>query len=237
MMEEVGMMNNFKKFPSKEQLTDELASHIALILQEAIDEKGKTSILLSGGNTPKEFFKKLSTFDIPWESVYIGLVDERWVPKEHKDSNELLVKEYLMQNNASKANFVGMYINDKEPNECEIVCSDNYKKMLYPFDLVVLGMGADSHTASLFPNNKKLKEAYDLENNSLCIAITPNDAPHKRMSLTLGAILSAKNIILHIEGKEKLKVYEEASKSNDILKNPISAVLNNTDSEVEVYYA
>ncbi len=88
-------------------------------------------------------------------------------------------------------------------------------------------MGNDSHTASLFPNNEKLKEAFDLENENLCISITPQTAPYERMSLTLGAILSAKNIILHIQGEEKLKVYEKALVSTDIYKTPISAVLNN----------
>ncbi len=234
-MEEVGTMNSLKFFSSKEQLLEELCFHISQILEEGINQNGSASLLVSGGSTPKPLFEKLSIIDISWEKVTIALVDERWVPNTNKDSNELLVKENLLQNKASKAKFVGMYIENKDVDKAQSEVSKKYKT-IYPFDIVVLGMGNDSHTASLFPNNKKLKEAYDLENENLCISITPDTAPYKRMSLTLGGILSAKNIILHIEGEEKLKVYEDALKSNDIFKTPISAVLNNKKTDVEVYH-
>lgn len=229
-------MNNFKHFDSKEELVEELSSNIAQILVETIDDKGRASLLVSGGSTPKPLFEKLSNIDIPWEKVTISLVDDRWLVPTHKDSNELLVKENLMQNFASKAKFVGMYIDGKSAYESDEDCSFTYENHVYPFDVIILGMGGDSHTASLFPENIKLKEAYDLENESLCISIKPDTAPYDRMSLTLQAILSAKNIILHIEGEEKLDVYEKALKSDDIFKTPISAVLNNK-KDIEVYHA
>ena len=231
------MMNSFKKFSSKEELASELASNVALLLQEAIDDKGRASLLLSGGNTPKEFLNRLSTFNITWSSVFVGLVDERWVPNDHPDSNEFFIKENLLQNSAKEANFIGMYMPNKEPEECEDICSKRYKKMLCPFDVLILGMGTDSHTASLFPNNERLKEAYNLKEEKLCISILPDNAPHPRMSLSLGAILSSKNLILHIEGEKKLQVYENALKTDDIFMTPISAVLLNKEAELEVYYA
>lgn len=231
------MMTNFKNFNTKEQLLEKLSSHIIELLEKAIDENGKASLLVSGGSTPKPLFEKLSKYDISWEKVVISLVDDRWVPVDHKDSNELLVKENLMQNFASKAKFVGMFIDGKTAFESDIECSKIYEKELFPFDVIVLGMGGDSHTASLFPNNEKLEEAYNLENKNLCISIKPTTAPHDRMSLTLQAILGAKNIILHIEGEEKLDVYEKALKSDDIYATPISAVLNSKNKNVEVYHA
>lgn len=235
-MEEVGTMNNFKSFGNKEELLNELSSNIIQIIEESIEENGKASLLVSGGSTPKPLFEKLSNIDIPWDKVIISLVDDRWVPSNHKDSNELLVKENLMQNFASKANFVGMYIENKTAYESDIDCSKAYQRNVYPFDVIILGMGGDSHTASLFPNNEKLEKAYDLENTNLCISIKPTTAPHDRMSLTLQGILGAKNIILHIEGEEKLKVYEDALKSTDIYATPISAVLNNEEKDIEVYH-
>lgn len=236
-MEEVGTMTSFKSFTKKETLLDELTSNIVQVLKESIDKNAKASLLVSGGSTPKPLFEKLSNIDIAWDKVVISLVDDRWLDPSHKDSNELLVKKNLMQNFASKASFVGMYIDGKSAYDSDELCSKTYQEKVYPFDVVILGMGGDSHTASLFPKNEKLKEAYDLENKNLCISIKPDTAPYDRMSLTLGAILSAKNIILHIEGEEKLKVYEEALKSDDIFKTPISAVLNNENVEVEVYHA
>ena len=235
-MEEVGTMTNFKSFENKEQLLNKLSLSIVQMLQDAIRLNGKASLLVSGGSTPKPLFQKLSNIDIPWEKVVISLVDDRWVPSNHEDSNELLVKENLIQNFANKATFVGMYIDGKTAFQSDNDCSIKYEKEVFPFDVIVLGMGGDSHTASLFPNNEKLVEGYDLENKNLCISIKPTTAPHDRMSLTLQGILSAKNIILHIEGEEKLKVYEEALESNDIFACPISAVLNNKDKEIEVYH-
>ena len=128
-----------------------------------------------------------------------------------------------------------MYIPQVNAKLGQKICSKIYKKELYPFDLVILGMGNDAHTASLFPNNEKLKEAFDLNNEELCISIKPQTAPYERMSLTLKSILSATNIFLHIEGKEKIKVYNEALNSKDIYQTPISAVLNQSFKKVEVY--
>lgn len=229
------MMNNFKSFHKKEDLLSELSSHIAQILHETILQKGKATLLVSGGNTPKPLFEKLSNIDIPWDKVNIALVDERWISNTNKDSNEFLVKENLLKNKASKGNFIGMYKEGKSSKESEDAVSKIYEK-IFPFDIVVLGMGNDSHTASLFPNNERLKEAFDLENNNLTIAITPDTALYERMSLTLKGILEAQNIFLHIEGEEKLEVYEKALESNDFYKTPISAVLKNEKKDVEVYY-
>ena len=231
------MMNNFKNFETKEELLENLSSRIINLLIESIDKRGKSSLLVSGGSTPKPLFKKLSNSDINWEKVTISLVDDRWLPSNHKDSNELLVKQNLLQNKASKANFVGMYIDEKTAFESDDECSLLYKNSVYPFDIIILGMGADSHTASLFPNNEKLAKAYDLNNENLCISIKPDTAPYNRMSLTRKAILSAKNLILHIEGEEKLKVYKDALESTDIYKTPISSILNEKSKDIEVYHA
>lgn len=231
------MSNIFNSFTNKESLVLELSKNISNCLNESIKEKGKASLLVSGGSTPKPLFQILSKLDIAWEKVTIALVDERWIDSKHKDSNELLVKDNLIQNLASKANFVGMYLNDKEAFDSDEECSSIYQNKVYPFDVIVLGMGTDAHIASLFPDNIKLEEAYDLKNSNLCISIKPETAPYKRMSLTLQGILSAKKIILHIEGSEKLKVYNEAISLNDKFKMPIASVLNQNIKDIEVYHA
>lgn len=237
-MEEAGTMSSiFYNFETKESLISKLSKRIASYLEKSINENGKASLLVSGGSTPKPLFEKLSKIDISWDKVIISLVDERWVSSEHKDSNELLVKSNLLQNFAKKAKFVGMYLDGKDASEADEECSKIYKNSVYPFDVIILGMGGDAHTASLFPENERLNEAYNLENENLCISIKPTTAPHKRMSLTLKAILSAKHIILHIEGEEKLKVYEEAISLDDKYKMPIASVLNQEIKEVEVYHA
>lgn len=236
-MEEVGMTNkniHFHSFKNGIELRDKLCNAITVQLQNAIRKKGKASLLVSGGNTPKPLFAMLSKSDILWEKVSVGLCDERWVSPLHADSNEKLVRDTLLQGNAKMAKFIGMY-NEKAISES--TCSEKTKAELYPFDVVVLGMGSDGHTASLFPFNERLEEAFDLTRDTLCIAIKPKMAPHNRMSLTLKAILSAKNLFLHIEGSEKLDVYEKALKGKNSFEMPIRAVLHQNTKDLEVYYA
>lgn len=223
-------------FGKQDDLIEALSQSILAQLQEAIETKGKASLLVSGGSTPKPLFEKLKQASLEWEKVSIGLCDERWVPSSHEDSNEQFVKDFLLQQKAGKAKFVGMYKEGMEADEAEEVCSQDMGQLL-PFDVLILGMGADAHTASLFPENKKLKEAFDLTNQNLCISIEPKSAPHMRMSLTLSAILSAEHLYLHFEGKEKRAVYEEAISGEDRYMMPIRSVLNQDIKDIEVYYA
>jgi len=235
-MEEVGTMSRIEhSFASKSELVDTLSKSITEALQRAIEKKGYATLMLSGGSTPKPLFEKLSHCDIDWQSVRIGLCDERWIDPEHKDSNEHLVRQYLLQEHAKEARFIGMY-EDKSIGEAQLTCNERLKELLYPFDVVVLGMGTDGHTASLFPNNSKLAQAFDVDNKNLCISIEPKNAPYSRMSLTLHAILSASHIFLHFEGEEKLAVCKQALASNDSYAMPIRAVLEQAEKDIEVYY-
>jgi 6-phosphogluconolactonase len=234
----VGMKSNIHlhRFSQSDLLVAELAASILKNLEEAITAKGKASLLVSGGSTPKKLFEKLSKSDIAWENVTIGLVDERWVDANHDDSNAKLVATHLLQNHASKASFSPMYIENVEAIDAESACEQNMKASLAPFDVIILGMGGDAHTASLFPDNERLEQAYDMNSEKVCIAIEPATAPHMRMSLTLQAILHVKHLYLHIEGEEKLHVFNDAL-NGDAYKQPISTILNQDLCDVEVYHA
>lgn len=224
-------------FKGQEELIEELAKSILANLQSAIDEKGSASLLVSGGSTPKPLFEKLSSTPFAWEKVTIGLCDERWVDSSHEDSNEQFVKKILLQNEASSATFIGMYNEQTDMQMAEEECSKRIASALFPFDVMILGMGSDAHTASLFPHNERLEEAYSRQlSEGLCIAIKPTTAPHQRMSLTLNAILSAKHLYLHFEGEAKEAVYEEAIAINDGIAMPICTVLNQEKKKIEVYY-
>lgn len=239
-MVEVGMMGdfvNFNSFENREDLIQELSNNIIKNLQDAIEQKNHATLIVSGGSTPKPLFEKLRQSKIEWKKVTIGLCDERWVEPTHKDSNENFVKTYLLQDEAKEAKFVGMYIDKIDIKEADIRCTQNIRESLYPFDVLILGLGEDAHTASLFPDNPKLEKAFDLNNKDLCIDIQPKDAPHKRMSLTLSAILSASHLYLHFEGKSKLSVYQKAINSKDLYKMPIGSILHQEKKAVEVYWA
>lgn len=229
-------MTNINKFKTKENLTKCLSEKIIDDLKKAIKKNEKASLLVSGGSTPKALFESLSKSDIAWDKVNIGLCDERWIDASHKDSNENLVNTYLLQNYAKKANFVPFFIKDVKVEEAKELCSKNINDSLYPFDCVILGMGNDGHTASIFPQNKKLEEAFDLNNKCLCVNMKPSDAPYERMSLTRAAILSADNIYLHFEGKEKLEVFNEVNLKKDMNETPIYSILNQNSKSIEVYH-
>lgn len=230
------MSNKVYSFSEQKVLIEFLSRSILTNLKKAIHKKGKASLLVSGGNTPKPLFERLSKAVFPWDKVSVGLCDERWVDPSQEESNEYFVKKYLLQNEAAKANFVGMYDENSDIDSAQTGCSHKMQEMLFPFDVIILGMGRDAHTASLFPENIKLEEALDLKNKNLCIAIEPVTAPFLRMSLTLHAILSAKNIYLHFEGNEKVAVYKEAISGEDVYMMPIRSVLNQDIKEIEVFY-
>lgn len=231
------MTSNFEhKFSDQKQLIGELSETILKNLEHAIEKRGRASLIVSGGSTPKPLFEQLRKSDLPWEKVTVGLCDERWVDTSKEESNENFVKKYLLQEKASNAHFVGMYCEDVELDEAQKHCSETFMKELSPIDVLILGMGTDAHTASLFPENSRLGEAFDLKNRNFCIAIEPDTAPFKRMSLTLWGILSARHIYLHFEGEEKRSVYEEAISGDDIYSMPIRSVLQQVIKKIEVFY-
>lgn len=224
-------------FDDADVLAGELASAIARNLEDAIDQKGYAVLLVSGGNTPKKLFAHLSTMPIRWDKIRIGLCDERWVDPFHTDSNERLLREHLIVNAAQTAQLVGLYVGGKNALEAEELCSQRVKSLLWPIDVCVLGMGEDAHTASLFPGNPRLAEAYGRNTDLPCIAISPAAAPHERMSLTPGALLSSHNLYLHFEGERKRSVYARALETSDPINMPICSVICQTIKPVEVYYA
>ena len=238
-MEEVGMMSavNFHAFDESSELTLALSEAICKLLKNAIEKNGKASLVVSGGNTPKKLFTKLSLCDIAWDKVVISLCDERWVDNESDDSNEKLVKTYLLKNYAKKANFIGMFQQKINLEDAKIIYEKIAKDKIIPIDVIVLGMGNDGHTASLFPNNEKFTEAFSLKNRDFTLAVRQKDVKFHRLGLTRAAILNAKHIFLHFEGKEKFDIYSIAKDMDNFNKYPVSSILNQKIKNIEVYYA
>jgi 6-phosphogluconolactonase len=227
---------NFNKFQNKDTLASALSNEICNLLALSLKQGGRASLILSGGNTPKKLFEKLSLCDINWNKVIVSLCDERWVDTQNIDSNEYLIKTSFLKNYARNANFIGMYEKDKTLKQASIDYENRIKQELLPFDIVILGMGTDGHMASLFPNNEKFEQAFGL-NNKFCLDVTQKTPKYQRLSLTNRAILKAKHIFLHFEGKEKLRIYNLALKTNDINKYPISSIINQKIKNIEVYFA
>ncbi len=223
------MMN---RFDSQEALIAKLSAQIANEINTTIEQKGEVSIAVSGGSTPEPLFQELSKLDLPWEKVTITQCDERMVEHDSNDSNVKLIQENLLQNYAKKAKFFPLY-NQSKNIDAAINYANELIGSLTPIDIVILGMGEDGHTASLFPNNEKLPLAYDLNNPQPCIHIIPNTAAYDRISLTLPSIINSSKIYLHFEGDKKLEIFNKAMQTKDKFTYPIASVFE--QKEIEVY--
>ena len=221
------------EFESTSVLNQQFGNTILSILSEAIETKGKASLVVSGGSTPKPLFQYLSSQAIAWEKVTVTLADDRWLDKHHADSNEKLVREHLLVNKAVAATFVSLTTKDAalgenaEASEAEI--SRRIDAIDEHFDILILGMGEDGHTASLFPCCAQIKAGLDLSRKLSAIATQPTTASYQRMSMTLAKIVKANNVFLHLTGEKKRQVLQSAIAEHSILEKPIKAVCENTD--------
>lgn len=231
-----------KFYSDRERLVQALAHDCACELQKGIKERGQASFLVSGGSTPEPVYRELSKRPLPWAQITVGLVDERWVDRTESGSNQAFIEKSLLQNCAADAPLLGMKTPHATAAEGEADCERGYGELPKPFDVCVLGMGSDGHTASLFPHAEGLQAALDPNSQKLCSAITAKQSEvtgshTERMTLTLAAILHSRDIKLLITGDEKLKVYREALLGSDELEMPVRSILRQGLKPVTVYWA
>ncbi|MDG1121381.1 MAG: 6-phosphogluconolactonase [Glaciecola sp.] len=219
------------EFASKEALNETFATKIIAILQIAIAEKGQASLIVSGGNTPKPLFAALSQADLDWSKVVISLADDRWVDINDDASNDKLVREHLLVGKAAAAKFISLKHDFADANDAVVACEAALDDVQMPFDVLILGMGEDGHTASLFPCSQELPAGLDLDSGKKYIAVQPTTAPHQRMSLTLPALLASNHIFLHLTGDAKQAVVAQALASTET-QMPIKAVLDRANVQL-----
>lgn len=219
---------------SEEVLAKKLAISVAKQLDQAIQKEGVACIAVSGGQTPVSFFQQLSQQEIDWKKVTIILVDERWVDTQHADSNEHLVRQHLLQNNAAQAYFLGLKNKASLPSEGIMDCETQLREQVEQLDVVVLGMGLDGHTASWFANSKKLPALVSGDTSAWCLAVEDDFLPQPRMSLTWRFMKRAKKLYLHFTGEEKNAVFVNACREEDD-QLPVSHVLHQDGITINVY--
>ncbi|MEG8099251.1 6-phosphogluconolactonase [Candidatus Liberibacter brunswickensis] len=222
---------------NKIQLAEKLASKVAQQLLAGIMKRGTASLALSGGSTPLFFLESLSIIDIDWHKITVTLVDERFVSLESSYSNQLFLSKFFFKNKAQKAHFISLYYPQKKIEESAIIANKQiYQSIDFPFDVVVLGMGIDGHTASFFPKGDTLSTALDINTPRSVIAIQDRSDNKKRLTMTFSALYDARFLALHIEGKQKKSVLEKAIAGHDIMEMPIRSFLWNAKSNLEIYW-
>jgi 6-phosphogluconolactonase len=224
------------RFDSAAALVTSLCASIAARLKSAVETRGRASFVVSGGRTPAALFGALSASVLPWDKVWITLADERWVPERHRDSNATLLRTHLLRRRAASAQFVSLKNAAATPAAGAAECEAALGKLPRPFDLVLLGMGDDGHTASLFPRSPQLPAALLADGDHLCAAIDPVAAPYPRMTLTVAALLDARAIVLLFTGAVKWRTYQTARLPGPIQDLPVRAILHQTRVPVAVYY-
>ena len=223
------------KFADVEALSRALASQIAAGLKAAIGARGLASLVVSGGKSPIRLFELLRMEALDWSSVCVALADERWVDPSDSASNEKLVRDVLLKEAAATARFLGLKNAAPTPDMGAVSAWETFARVPRPFDAMVLGMGDDGHTASLFPGSSNLPSA--LNAVAGCVGMRSPVAPHARLSLNLSALLDSRRIVVLITGDQKWRTYLAASAPGAVQDMPVRALLRQTRTPVEVMWS
>lgn len=228
----------------REVLADQLANEIAEQLAIAIELNGLAVLAVSGGSTPKPLFQALATKAVDWSQVVITLVDERWVPVSHNLSNQAFVETFLLSQLPSGSRFAPLYSAADSAQEslaqvlntyCEITNSSTTSPKA--FDVVVLGMGDDGHTASFFPDAPNIAELVDPNSPDYLLSCESASTQVARITWTVPMLLNTKYLALHITGKSKRSTFEAATNAGAIRELPIRCALFQEQIQLQVYYA
>ena len=213
-------MSEMRAFESRQALDTALALEVSERLQEALTTRDNAYLVVSGGSTPANLFAVLADTPIDWHRVVVLLADERWVPADHEDRNEQMVRSTLLQSPAAEADFLSL-IPTPDDSVANVAGLSTLLASLPIFDVVLLGMGEDAHTASLFPCASEIKEG--LTTTEAALMTHPKTAPHTRISLSKHRLKNTRHGVVHIVGEQKKRVYEAACRSGDERLFPICA--------------
>lgn len=224
-------MNNTAHWHSvsdKNALAKSLAKAVADKLINLIKKHGEAQLFVSGGQSPVQFFQLLSEQKLEWNKVSVALVDERCVPHSHDDSNTRLVQTHLLINAAAAAKWHDVVNSAGEPFDLPLVPNET--------SIAVLGMGEDSHTASLFPDAENILLALDLQQKQNYLIVEPKHAVHKRITLSAAALVKFQQLYLLIQGDKKRAVLEHALREANAA-HPIGFLIKHAGCSTEIYWS
>ena len=213
---------NLIEYPSTDEMMRDLAGKLGDALAQALAQRPKVSFAVPGGTTPGPVFDALSSLDLDWSRVHVLLTDERWVPEHDAQSNAALIRKRLLTGHAAAAEFTP-YFTDQSPITTAAADLSVQLSHLLPIDVMLLGMGADMHTASLFPNSDGLEDAL-APDAPMFLPVSVAGQDIKRFTLTGPALRTARSTHVLITGTEKHKALSLAQTRSE-QEAPIQTVL------------
>ena len=215
---------NLVEYPDRDMMMIALAGKIAGQLGEALRGEGRASLCVPGGTTPGPVFDMLSAVDLDWSKVAVFLNDERWVGENSPRSNTRLLRQRLLIGKAAGATLVPLYAPTETPEESLDDLAEGLRAHL-PISVLLLGMGADMHTASLFPGADLLDRAL-AEDAPILLPMRAEGAGEPRITLTAPVLRDAMHTHILITGAEKRRALERAE-GLPASEAPVAAFLGN----------
>lgn len=204
-------------------------------LQRALQDDGRTRLLVSGGSTPAPVYRALAKQELDWAKVEIALVDERWLPAGDPNSNARLIQETLLTDHAAAGYFQPMLNASRSLPETVLAAN----RMSAPASVILLGMGPDGHTASLFPGMRGLAEAFGSRTDYVEVdanGCTGAGPWPRRISLTPAGMAKSPIRLLLIRGEQKRDVIRRALDGADPSELPIRIVFSLPGPPLQIHW-
>jgi 6-phosphogluconolactonase len=226
----------FHAHANEDQWTWAIAVAVTAALRREMEAQPRARLLVSGGKTPAPVFRALSQAPLDWDRIDVALVDERWLLPDDPDSNAHLVREHLLRGHAAAARFETL---TRPGRGIDAAVADANLHARHAPGIVLLGMGDDGHTASLFPRMRGLEDA--LASPNAYVSVDATGCPGAgalplRISLTPAGLAPAHTRLLLLRGDSKRQVFERARHGADAREMPVRIAFTTPGATLQVHW-